>query len=53
MNLLDSTGRLSELQGGAKLWQNVQFVERALISEIMSAILIEDQIECGNQTSSV
>ena len=42
-----------KLQGGAKVWQNVQFVERALISEIMSAILIEDQIECGNQTSNV
>ena len=31
-------------------WQNVQFVERALISEIMSAILIEDQIMFGSQT---
>jgi hypothetical protein len=44
---------LRKIQGGAKLWQNVQFVEKALISEIMSAIHIEDLIECGNQTSSV
>ncbi len=29
-------------------WQNVQFVEKELISEIMSAILIEDPTECGN-----
>ena len=41
------------MRGGAKQWQNVQFVERALIMEIMSAILIEDQIEFGNQTSNV
>ena len=31
-------------------WQNVVFVEKALISETMWAILIENQIECGNQT---
>ena len=31
-------------------WQNVQFVKRAYITEIMSAILIEDQIMFGNQT---
>ena len=34
-------------------WQNVQFVKRAYITEIMSAILIEDLIEYGNQTLSV
>ncbi len=41
------------MQGGAKSWQNVQFVKRVYITEIMSAILIEDQIEFGNQTSNV
>ena len=41
------------MRGGANQWQNVQFVERQLIMVIMSAILIEDQIECGNQTLDV
>ena len=41
------------MQGGAISWQNVQFVKKVFIMEIMSAILIEDQIECGNQTSNV
>ena len=41
------------MQGGAKQWQNAQFVERQLIMEIMSAILIEDPTKYGNQTSNV
>ena len=41
------------MQGGAIPWQNVQFVKKAYITEIMSAILIEDLIEYGNQTLSV
>ena len=41
------------MQGGAKSWQSVQFVKRVYITEIMSAILIEDLIEFGNQTSNV
>jgi len=45
--------KLSEMQGGAKSWQSVQFVKRVYIMEIMSAILIEDLIEFGNQTSNV
>ena len=32
-------------------WQSAVFVEKALISETMWVILIEDLIECGNQTS--
>ena len=32
------------MQGGAISWQNVQFVKKVFIMEIMSAILIEDQI---------
>lgn len=31
-------------------WQNVQFVKKAFITETMSAILIEDLTEYGNQT---
>jgi len=31
-----------------QLWQSVMFVEKLLISEIMSAILIEDPTECGS-----
>ena len=34
-------------------WQIVQFVEKAIITELKSAILIEDLIEFGNQTSNV
>ena len=30
------------MQGGAISWQNVQFVKKVFIMEIMSAILIED-----------
>ena len=41
------------MQGGAEQWQNAQFVERQLIMEIMSATLIENQIECGSLTSDV
>lgn len=41
---------LSEMQGGAISWQNVQFVKKVFIMEIMSAILIEDQIMFGSQT---
>ena len=41
------------MQGGAEQWQNVQYVERQLIMEIMSATLIERQIECGSLTSDV
>ena len=41
---------LSEIQGGAEPWQNVQFVKKAFITETMSAILIEDLTEYGNQT---
>ena len=41
------------MQGGAEQWQNVLFVERQLIMEIMSATLIERQIECGSLTSDV
>ena len=41
------------MQGGAISWQNVQFVKRAFISETMSAILIDDLTEYGNQTLSV
>ena len=48
-----SLKKLSEMQGGAISWQNVQFVKKVFIMEIMSAILIEDQIEFGNQTSNV
>ena len=48
-----SLKKLSEMQGGAKSWQSVQFVKRVYITEIMSAILIEDLIEFGNQTSNV
>ena len=46
-----SLKKLSEMQGGAISWQNVQFVKKVFIMEIMSAILIEDLIEFGNQTS--
>ena len=45
--------KLRNLQGGAEQWQNVQFVERQLIMEIMSAILIEKHVECGSLTSDV
>ncbi len=38
------------MQGGAISWQNVQFVKKVFIMEIMSAILIEDQIMFGSQT---
>ena len=38
------------MQGGAISWQNVQFVKKVFIMEIMSAILIEVQIMFGNQT---
>ena len=38
------------MQGGAISWQNVQFVKKVFIMEIMSAILIEDPIVYGNQT---
>ena len=38
------------MQGGAISWQNVQFVKMVFIMEIMSAILIEDQIMFGSQT---
>ena len=41
------------MQGGAIPWQNVQFVKKAYITEIMSAILIEDPTKYGNQTSNV
>ena len=41
------------MQGGAISWQNVQFVKKVFIMEIMSAILIEDPIVYGNQTSNV
>ena len=34
-------------------WQIVQFVEKAIITELKYAIHIEDQIEFGNQTSNV
>ena len=45
-----SLKKLSEMQGGAISWQNVQFVKKVFIMEIMSAILIEDQIMFGSQT---
>lgn len=45
--------KLRNLQGGAEQWQNAQFVERQLIMEIMSAILIENHLECGSLTSDV
>ena len=38
------------MQGGAISWQNVQFVKKVFIMEIMSAILIEDQFMFGSQT---
>ena len=41
------------MQGGAISWQNVQFVKKVFIMEIMSAILIEDPTKYGNQTSNV
>ena len=44
---------LNEMQGGAISWQSVQFVKKVYIMEIMSAILIEDPIVYGNQTSNV
>ena len=34
----------------SETWQNVQYVKKAFIMETMSATLIEDQIESGNQT---
>ena len=45
--------KFNEMQGGAIPWQNVQFVKKAYITEIMSAILIEDPTKYGNQTSNV
>ena len=35
------------MQGGAKSWQSVQFVKRVYITEIMSAILIEEATQFG------
>lgn len=36
-----------------QLWQNVVFVEKLLILEKMSAILIEGLTECGNPISNL
>ena len=48
---MSSSYGLNEVQGGAVVWQNVQFVKKAFTLEIMWAILIEDPTECGNPTS--
>ena len=50
---LETLFELSELKEVQLVWQNVQYVKKAFIMEMVLATLIEDLIKFGNQTSNV
>ena len=49
---LKSIFELSEIKEVQLVWQNVQYVKKAFISESQLVTLIEDLIKSGNQTSN-